>query len=86
MRKQDNSGYKIRIRPELEDFPGNDQIVDARRINEIIEQQIAAAPDQYLWIHRRFKTRPGGEPGIYGKFNRGKRKTLMQTKTSNNKS
>jgi len=38
---------------------------DLTRINEIMETQISLAPAQYWWIHRRFKTRPDGEPPFY---------------------
>ena len=59
-------GYRMKIHPQLEDFPSGDDYKDARRVNELIEQQIHEIPDQYLWIHRRFKTRPKGEPKLYG--------------------
>lgn len=56
-RKADGSGYKLVIDPPLEDFPSEDIQADATRINRLIEQAIAYAPEQYLWIHRRFKKR-----------------------------
>jgi KDO2-lipid IV(A) lauroyltransferase len=59
-------GYKLTLHPPLKDFPSGDDYKDARRVNELIEQQIHKVPDQYLWVHRRFKTRPPGEPGFYG--------------------
>ena len=58
-------GYLIRLMPPLQDFPSGDDVTDMTRINQAIEQQVRAAPDQYLWIHRRFKTRPPGEKEIY---------------------
>ena len=58
-RKPDDSGYRLIIDPPLQDFPGEDVDQDAARINGVIEQAIAYAPAQYLWIHRRFKKRPG---------------------------
>ena len=50
----------------LADFPSGDAIADAARINEVIERWARASPEQYLWVHRRFKTRPPGEPDLYG--------------------
>lgn len=70
MRKPDNSGYVLTILPALKDFPVADDMADhdvinTTRINTIIEQQIHKAPEQYLWLHRRFKSRPGDEPSFY---------------------
>ena len=59
------AGYEIVILPALEHFPSGDVVADARRINELLEQHIRQAPEQYLWVHRRFKTRPPGSPGVY---------------------
>lgn len=64
-RLDDDSGYKLILLPALSDFPSGDDTTDAARINAIIEQQVRVAPDQYLWLHRRFKTRPDDEPGLY---------------------
>ena len=58
--------YRVVIEPELAGFPSGDEVADAARINELIERWARDHPDQYLWIHRRFKTRPPGEPGLYG--------------------
>ncbi len=62
-----NKGYRLIIRPALEDFPSGDDVADATRINAIIEEQVRKAPEQYLWLHRRFKTRPPGEAPFYEK-------------------
>jgi KDO2-lipid IV(A) lauroyltransferase len=57
--------YVMRILPELPVFPGADVVTDLARINSEMEAQIRNVPDQYWWIHRRFKTRPPGEPPFY---------------------
>ncbi|MWJ29251.1 LpxL/LpxP family Kdo(2)-lipid IV(A) lauroyl/palmitoleoyl acyltransferase [Halomonas sediminis] len=64
-RNPDNHTYTIEWLPALEDFPGNDEVEDATRVNAFVEQAIRKHPEQYLWLHRRFKTRPEGEPGVY---------------------
>jgi len=60
-----NAGYEIVILPALDHFPSGDMAADTRRINELLECQIRQAPEQYLWVHRRFKTRPPGSPSVY---------------------
>ena len=51
----------------LEDFPSGDDVLDCSRVNQTIEQQVRDAPEQYLWLHQRFKTRPEGEPSLYAR-------------------
>ncbi|MEK8032446.1 lipid A biosynthesis acyltransferase [Ideonella sp. DXS29W] len=59
-------GYRVRFLPPWKDFPGADDEVQAtRRINAFIESEILRSPAQYLWVHRRFKTRPPGEAKLY---------------------
>jgi KDO2-lipid IV(A) lauroyltransferase len=58
-------GYVVRAYPAWEDFPGASPEKDARRMNAFIEARILEMPEQYLWTHRRFKTRPPGEPSVY---------------------
>jgi KDO2-lipid IV(A) lauroyltransferase len=58
-------GYRLTLYPPLADFPGDDPVQDTRRINQIIEAEVRKAPEQYLWVHRRFRRRPPGEPRIY---------------------
>ena len=60
-----SQGYKITVYPALEDFPVGDDLVDTRRINKIVEDMIMLQPEQYLWVHRRFKNRPEGEADLY---------------------
>lgn len=63
---RDDKGYcHIEIHPPLENFPSPDPVADTYRLNQLLEQAITKAPEQYLWIHRRFKTRPEGEPPLY---------------------
>ena len=65
MRKADGSGYQLTLLPALEDFPVDDEMENASRINRLIETQLRKAPEQYLWLHRRFKTRPDNQPSVY---------------------
>ncbi len=58
-------GYVARIEAPLEDFPGDDVEQATRRMNAFIERCVLEMPEQYLWSHRRFKTRPEGEPDPY---------------------
>lgn len=60
-----NGRYRVTFLPALEDFPGPDETSDAARINRVIEQGIRMAPEQYFWVHRRFKWRPPGEKDVY---------------------
>jgi KDO2-lipid IV(A) lauroyltransferase len=58
-------GYRLTLLPALEHFPGASLEDDTRRINAMIETWIRRQPEQYLWAHRRFKTRPEGSPPLY---------------------
>lgn len=58
-------GYRLTLLPALQDFPSDDSEADTGRINALLEELIRAQPEQYLWAHRRFKTRPAGMPGVY---------------------
>lgn len=60
-----NPKYQIIIEPELIDYPTQDEIADATRVNQLLEMQLRRAPTQYMWFHRRFKTRPEGYESIY---------------------
>ncbi len=63
-RWQDN-GYITRFYPAWTDVPGTDVSTDTRRMNAFIEDRIRERPEQYFWLHRRFKTRPAGEASLY---------------------
>ena len=58
--------YEVRFTDFPDAFPSDDEVENARMINAMIEQEVGRDPAQYLWLHRRFKTRPEGEPPIYG--------------------
>jgi KDO2-lipid IV(A) lauroyltransferase len=58
-------GYKVRFLPQWTDFPTTDAVADTTRMNRWIETEVRRNPAQYLWVHKRFKTRPAGEPGYY---------------------
>lgn len=60
-----DSGYAMRLGAPMDDFPSKDAALDTARVNAQIEQMVREAPEQYLWVHKRFKTRPPGEPKIY---------------------
>lgn len=58
-------GYRLKVFKPWEHYPSGDDIADARRMNDWLEQKIPHLPEQYYWIHKRFKTRPPGETGFY---------------------
>ncbi len=58
--------YHVEVRAPIHDFPGSDDLTDATaRLNQHIETWVRECPSQYYWVHRRFKTRPPGEPKLY---------------------
>ncbi|WP_440874428.1 LpxL/LpxP family Kdo(2)-lipid IV(A) lauroyl/palmitoleoyl acyltransferase [Thalassotalea sp. PLHSN55] len=65
-RNDDGSGYTLEIKPMLENFPTGDDEADVTRINQELEKAILLKPEQYMWLHRRFKTRPNeSDPSLY---------------------
>lgn len=60
-----SKGYALTIAPPLENYPGESEVADATRFNAIIESRVREHPEQYLWTHRRFKTRPENEARLY---------------------
>ena len=57
--------YVVEILPALDDFPSGDDEADAVRLNKLLEEYIRKAPEQYYWVHRRFKGRPEGYTDPY---------------------
>jgi len=64
-RREPDGTYTLSIHPPLENFPGDDLSADAVRINRLIEENIRLAPEQYFWVHKRFKARGEGYPEVY---------------------
>jgi len=62
---REGSKYRLFVEDPVENFPTDDEYADICRCNQIIEHMIRHAPEQYLWMHRRFKTTPEGEPSRY---------------------
>ena len=60
-RNDDNSGYHLEFSPILDNYPTGDDEKDATTINKLIEKAILKQPDQYLWLHKRFKTQAAGK-------------------------
>jgi KDO2-lipid IV(A) lauroyltransferase len=58
-------GWRVRFLPPWDGWPTDDPVADAAAMNRFIEQEIRRCPAQYLWVHKRFKTRPAGAPSLY---------------------
>ncbi|HYX66438.1 MAG TPA: lipid A biosynthesis acyltransferase [Burkholderiales bacterium] len=58
-------GYVAQLYPAWSDFPSGDDVADARRMMAFVEERVREMPEQYHWLHKRFKTRPEGEPKFY---------------------
>jgi len=63
--RQVGDGYVVKFYPEWKDYPTGDLEADVRRMNAFIEERVREMPEQYFWAHKRFKTRPPGEPSPY---------------------
>jgi KDO2-lipid IV(A) lauroyltransferase len=60
-----SAGYEVRFYPAWENYPSGDLVADTRRMNAFIEDRVREMPEQYFWLHKRFKTRPEGEKRFY---------------------
>lgn len=59
------TGYEVEVLPAWADFPSDDPVADTARMNAQLQDYINTMPAQYYWVHKRFKTRPEGEPSLY---------------------
>jgi KDO2-lipid IV(A) lauroyltransferase len=60
-------GWRVKFYPVWDNYPGPDMVAATRRMNAFIEERVREAPAEYFWTHKRFKTRPNGEPSLYRK-------------------
>jgi KDO2-lipid IV(A) lauroyltransferase len=58
-------GYEVRLLPSWTDYPTSDAVADTALMNKRLEGYIDEMPEQYYWVHKRFKSRPPGEPPVY---------------------
>jgi KDO2-lipid IV(A) lauroyltransferase len=65
VRLENGQGYKLIILPALKNFPSDDIQLDSARVNKSIEDMVYSYPEQYLWLHKRFKTQPDRSTNIY---------------------
>lgn len=63
--RMEDGGYVCRVGEPLDGFPSGDDAADATRMNALIEAEVLRSPEQYYWLHKRFKTRPPGEARVY---------------------
>ncbi len=61
--RQEGGGYVVHFYPAWEDYPSGDVEADTRRMNAFIEDRVREMPEQYFWLHMRFKTQPDGRKG-----------------------
>ena len=64
-RREADHSYTLTLHPALENFPTADVAADAVRINRLIEENVRLCPEQYFWVHKRFKARGPGYPEVY---------------------
>jgi len=60
-------GWRVKFYPVWDNYPGEDMVAATRRMNAFIEERVREAPAEYFWTHKRFKTRPQGEPSLYAR-------------------
>ena len=68
--RQPDGRVTLRFYPAWDNFPSEDVQADVQRMNDFIEERVREQPEQYFWLHKRFKTRPEGSPDFYAKPSR----------------
>ncbi len=58
-------GYDVEVGPAWDNYPSTDLQADVQRMNQELAKRVLTMPEQYYWVHKRFKTRPPGEPSVY---------------------
>jgi len=64
-RRRADRSYELVLLPAFEDFPGDDPVADTQRYIAVLEEHVRTCPEQYFWIHRKFKDLPDGYPNYY---------------------
>jgi KDO2-lipid IV(A) lauroyltransferase len=64
-RRLDDGSYVHRILPPLDDFPSDDAIEDTKKYIRVLEEHVRSCPEQYFWLHRKFKNLPEGHVDYY---------------------
>jgi len=59
------TGYQVEVMPAWRDFPTDDVVADTSLMNQRLQGYIETMPDQYFWVHKRFKSRPAGQASVY---------------------
>ena len=67
-RRLPEGGYVVSIHPPLENFPSGDPVADTARYNELLAEAIRLCPDQYYWVHRKYKNLPDSMPDFYAEL------------------
>ena len=65
MTRMTPAGYEVEVMPAWPDYPSDDLVADTALMNQRLQGYIDTMPAQYYWLHKRFKDRPPGEPGVY---------------------
>ncbi|TDT43539.1 KDO2-lipid IV(A) lauroyltransferase [Halospina denitrificans] len=81
--REGNGVYSIHFSEIFENYPEEDEVANATRLNQEIEKAVMRHPEQYLWVHRRFKTRPKGEPSLYPPKKKKLKKQKQKAKARN---
>ncbi len=63
--REEGGRYRVEVDPVLENFPSGNDVADTERWSEWLEQSVRQQPEDYFWLHKRFKTRPEGEKRLY---------------------